>query len=114
MLARRAVSGWLAVRLALAVLLALFPGLALGQGAVTKGDVRAGQLPTTSRQDISRLVEDVFDAASKTVSIPIERSLAPSASRTPISSAASSAAPSSSAGGTAVANCASPMGCRPR
>ncbi|CAD5300380.1 conserved hypothetical protein [Bosea sp. 62] len=74
--ALRAISRWPGFCLVLAALLAFVPKLALGQGAVTKGEVRAGQLPTTSRQDISRLVESVFDAASKTVSIPIERSLA--------------------------------------
>lgn len=41
-----------------------------------KEQIRPGQLPTTSRNDILRLVEGVFDTASKTVSIPIERSLA--------------------------------------
>ena len=41
-----------------------------------KEQIRPGQLPTTSRNDILRLVEGVFDTASKTVSLPIERSLA--------------------------------------
>lgn len=76
MFALRAMPRWPGLRLVLAALLAFAPGFALAQGAVTKGDVRAGQLPTTSRQDISRLVESVFDTTSKTVSIPIERSLA--------------------------------------
>lgn len=76
MQARHVMSRWSRLRLALAALLALAPGLSFAQGGVTKGEVRAGQLPTTSRQDISRLVEGVFDTASKTVSIPIERSLA--------------------------------------
>ncbi len=67
---------WPALRCLLVALLALAPGLAPAQVAVTDRDVRAGQLPTTSRQDIFRLVETVFDTTSKTVSIPIERSLA--------------------------------------
>ncbi|CAN7606463.1 DUF1134 domain-containing protein [Bosea sp. LjRoot90] len=76
MSAVRVIWSWPALRLVLATLLAFVPSLALAQGAVTKGDVRAGQLPTTSRQDIFGIVEGVFDTASKTVSIPIERSLA--------------------------------------
>lgn len=76
MSALRVIWNWPGLRIMMATLLALAPSLALAQGAVTKGDVRAGQLPTTSRQDISRLVEGVFDTASKTVSVPIERSLA--------------------------------------
>jgi hypothetical protein len=74
--ARRVMSRWSGLQLLLAALLVLMPCPALAQGAVTKEEVRPGQLPTTSRQDISRLVEGVFDTASKTVSIPIERSLA--------------------------------------
>lgn len=74
--APRALRNWPALRFLLIALLALAPGLVLAQVAVTDRDVRAGQLPTTSRQDIFRLVETVFDTTSKTVSIPIERSLA--------------------------------------
>lgn len=76
MRAFRIVRNWPALRILLAALLILAPCLALAQGAVTEGEIRAGQLPTTSRQDIVRLVEGVFDTASRTVSIAIERSLA--------------------------------------
>ncbi|WP_164547481.1 MULTISPECIES: EipA family protein [unclassified Bosea (in: a-proteobacteria)] len=76
MSALRVIRSWPGLRFMLATLLALVPSLVLAQGAVTKGDVRAGQLPTTPRQDIFGIVEGVFDTASKTVSIPIERSLA--------------------------------------
>ncbi len=65
--------------LLLAALLAAPPlcVLALAQGTPpAKEQIRPGQLPTTSRNDILRFVEGAFDAASKTVSIPIERSLA--------------------------------------
>lgn len=76
MSALRIIWSWPGLRVVMVILLVLAPSLAVAQAGVTKGDVRAGRLPTTSRQDISRLVEDVFDTASKTVSIPIERSLA--------------------------------------
>lgn len=76
MRAFRLVRRWPALRVLLAALLILAPCLALAQGSVAEGEIRAGQLPTTSRQDIVRLVERVFDTASRTVSIPIERSLA--------------------------------------
>ena len=74
--APRALRNWPALRFLLIALLALAPGLVLAQVAVTDRGVQAGQLPTTSRQDIFRLVETVFDTTFKTVSIPIERSLA--------------------------------------
>lgn len=74
--ALRVLRGRPSLHVMLAMLLALLPSIAAAQGAVTKGEVRAGQLPTTSRQDIFRMAEGVFDTASRTVSIPIERSLA--------------------------------------
>ncbi|WP_186418869.1 EipA family protein [Bosea sp. CS1GBMeth4] len=74
MRAFRLVRSWPALRVLLAALLVLAPLFA--QAQAPEGDIRAGQLPTTSRQDIVRLVEGVFDTASRTVSIPIERSLA--------------------------------------
>lgn len=64
---------------ALAALLAAAPieATALAQGRPpAKEQIRPGQLPTTSRNDILRLVEGVFDTASKTVSLPIERAFA--------------------------------------
>ncbi|WP_092156356.1 EipA family protein [Bosea sp. CRIB-10] len=76
MSALRVIWSWPSLRVMLATLLAFVPNLVLAQGATTKGDIRAGQLPTSSRQDIFRFVEGVFDTASKTVSLPIERSLA--------------------------------------
>lgn len=76
MSALRVMPTWPRLGLVLAALIAFVPGLVLAQGAVTKGDIRAGQLPTSSRQDIFRFVEGVFDTTSKTVSLPIERSLA--------------------------------------
>lgn len=76
MRAFRLVRSWPALRVLLAALLILAPLHAWAQGPAPKADIRAGQLPTTSRQDIVRLVEGVFDTASRTVSIPIERSLA--------------------------------------
>lgn len=67
---------WSWLRLALTVLLAGASSAAFAQGMPTKGELRPGQLPTAPRQDIFRFVESVFDTTSKTVSIPIERSLA--------------------------------------
>lgn len=74
-----AMTGWFRLRhLALAALLAIaqVQAPAFGQSVPRRDDIRPGQLPTASRQDIARLVEAVFDTASKTVSVPIERSLA--------------------------------------
>lgn len=52
-------------------------GAVLAQGKPpAKEQIKPGQLPTTPRNEITSLVEGVFDTASKTVSIPIERSLA--------------------------------------
>lgn len=79
MQALRAMAGRFRLRhLALAVLLAIGQAQmpAAAQSAPRREDIRPGQLPTASRQDIARLVEGVFDTASKTVSVPIERSLA--------------------------------------
>lgn len=74
----RAMAGRFRLCLALAALLAAaqihIPAFA--QGVPQREDIRPGQLPTASRHDIARLVEGVFDTASKTVSVPIERSLA--------------------------------------
>jgi hypothetical protein len=73
----RALARWLLSRPVLAVLLlAGASSAAFAQGAPVKGEIRPGQLPTAPRQDIFRFVESVFDTTSKTVSIPIERSLA--------------------------------------
>ncbi|WID96152.1 EipA family protein [Bosea vestrisii] len=67
---------WSWLRLALVVLSAGMSSVVFAQNAPVKGDIRPGQLPTAPRQDIFRFVEGVFDTTSKTVSIPIERSLA--------------------------------------
>lgn len=68
-----------AVALLLAALFTAITGattvLAQGGPPATE-QIRPGQLPTASRNEIVALVEGVFDTASKTVSIPIERSLA--------------------------------------
>ncbi len=70
-------------REAVAVLLAaLFTAITGATTVLAQGgppateQIRPGQLPTASRNEIVALVEGVFDTASKTVSIPIERSLA--------------------------------------
>ena len=75
----RAMTGWVRLRhLALAVLLAAAQVQApvSAQGVPRRDDIKPGQLATVSPKDIARLVEGVFDTASKTVSVPIERSLA--------------------------------------
>jgi len=79
MQALRAMAGGFRLRhLVLAVLLAIAQVQAsvFAQSVPQREDIRPGQLPTASRHDIVRLVEGVFDTASKTVSVPIERSLA--------------------------------------
>lgn len=69
---------WLAAVLLAALFATGWSGVAaLAQGAPpAKEQIKPGQLPTTPRNEIIPLVERVFDTASKTVSIPIERSLA--------------------------------------
>ncbi|MCA0419939.1 MAG: DUF1134 domain-containing protein [Proteobacteria bacterium] len=79
MQALRAMAGEFRLRhLVLAGLLAIAQAQAavFAQSVPQREDIRPGQLPTASRHDIVRLVEGVFDTASKTVSVPIERSLA--------------------------------------
>ena len=74
-----ALAKWSGAVFALTALLAfapVFPSAFAQGGPVTKEQIRPGQLPTASRNEILRMVEGVFDTASKTVSLPIERSLA--------------------------------------
>lgn len=73
MSAHRARSGELRLRCTLAAVLALL--LCLMQAARADETIKPGQLPTAPGRDILGLVEQVFDTASKTVSIPVERSL---------------------------------------
>lgn len=71
--AQRARSPELRLRFALCWVVTLL--LSLAQIVRADETIRAGQLPTTPGRDILRLVEQAFDTTSKTVSIPIERSL---------------------------------------
>ena len=68
MQALRAMAGGFRLRhLVLAVLLAIAQVQAsvFAQSVPQREDIRPGQLPTASRHDIARLVEGVFDTASK-------------------------------------------------